>query len=241
MAQDKYIHQETVHNTIAAEIIVPKIMNLLKPKSVLDVGCGIGTWLNVFSKQGVKEFLGLDGDYVDKELLYKYINPSQFKSIDLEKPFNLKKEFDLVISLEVAEHLKESSADIFIESISKHSNNIIFSAAIPWQGGQNHLNEQWPNYWEAKFKKFGFKIFDLIRPEIWNNEKIEFWYKQNIFLFSKNNFSEVSNPCLPLIHPDLYKIKNNEIEKLKNELKKIREGVITYSELLKILKRKLSK
>jgi 2-polyprenyl-3-methyl-5-hydroxy-6-metoxy-1,4-benzoquinol methylase len=65
----------------------------------------------------------------------------------LIQPLDLEKEFDLVVSLEVAEHLPASAADQFVNTLVKHGKKILFSAAIPGQGGQDHLNEQWPDYW----------------------------------------------------------------------------------------------
>lgn len=131
-----YKHDELAHNTRSAKIISKLIYEELKPISILDVGCGIGTWLCVFKSIGVKEVLGIDGDYVDRELLKKYIDDSEFKSIDLRYSFDLKKKFDLVISLEVAKHLPFESADNFIDSICRHGDTVLFSAALPGQGGK---------------------------------------------------------------------------------------------------------
>lgn len=209
----KYFHDETTHNVNAPNEVVPHLMQMFKPLSVLDVGCGIGTWLNVFLKNGVTEVHGIDGDFVDRKLLYQYINPEQFSAMDLIFEFDLKKSFDLVICLEVAEHLPASSANGFISSLCRHSDTIVFSAAVPWQGGQNHINEQWKDYWINLFNEKGFTAYDLLRPLIWNNKKVEWWYKQNILVFSKNDLSLLypeKYPVLEIIHPDLF------MEKLQN-------------------------
>ena len=115
--ESKYLHTESVHNLTAPQEIVPVIMNLLKPDSVIDIGCGVGTFLYCFKKEGVKEVLGVDGSWVNKELLSKYLTADEFVEMDLEKEFRLQKQYDLVLSLEVAEHISENSADIFIKNL----------------------------------------------------------------------------------------------------------------------------
>lgn len=208
----KYIHQTHVHNLIAPQQVVPLLINLFHPQNVLDVGCGIGTWLSVFKQHGVQEVYGIDGDFVDKNLLWNYINKAEFAAKDLGLSFNLEKNFDLVICLEVAEHLEKKQAQGFIESICKHADVIVFSAAVPGQGGQNHLNEQWPAYWINLFKKQGFECYDILRPLIWNIKEIDWWYKQNMLVFSKKSlvgFKEFPF-VLPLIHPQHLQQKINE-------------------------------
>lgn len=209
-----YIHTEDVHNTKAAEVVVPIVLELLSVNSVLDIGCGIGTWLKVFKECGIKDLLGVDGDYVNRTQLQ--IDQNNFLSHDLTQTLSLEKDFDLVVSLEVAEHLPEEAADLFVESIVKHGKAILFSAAIPGQGGQNHLNEQWPSYWQAKFLKHGYRYYDPIRPLIWNNKDVEVWYRQNMFLLLHES---VENSFVPfsgvnLIHPDFWL----EVENLRNQL-----------------------
>ena len=170
----KYIHTEKYHNIKAPKLIVDLFLEFYQPKSVVDVGCGIGTFLHCFKEKGINEVLGIDGDWVDPNLISKYLKESEFLVKDLEKPFMLNKKFDLVISLEVAEHLRPEYADQFIETLINLGDIILFSAAIPGQGGTNHLNEQWPSYWQKKFNKHGFIFHDIFRPLIWENEDIFF-------------------------------------------------------------------
>lgn len=207
-----YIHTEEIHNLTAPREVVPLLIQLTKPKSVLDVGCGTGTWLNVFDENGVKDFLGVDGDFVNRSLLK--IKTDNFIPVDLRKPLDLKRRFDLVVCLEVAEHLSIENADVLINSLVNHSDQIIFSAAIPNQGGQNHLNEQWPDYWAEKFYEHGYYFHDTIRPIIWNNSKIDWWYRQNIFLVNKTKPERES--ALSIVHPELFNkstnLQNKELE-----------------------------
>lgn len=219
-----YLHSEKIHNKTAAEIILPKLFQIYKPNSILDIGCGLGTWLSAAKEMGVSEVMGIDGDYVNKEILFKYIQPSEFIPFDLRKNIDLGKKFDLCICLEVAEHLPANSSDTLIESLVRHSDSILFSAAIPGQGGQNHVNEQWASYWVGKFGKHGFKVYDPIRYQIWDNSTIEPWYKQNLLLFSKSELNFPEPTQVDLIHPDFFKREVFKSKLLKKQLQKIIEG-----------------
>ena len=95
----KYKHEEHVHNLESPNQIVPEIIKLLAPKSVVDVGCGIGTFLNVFKKNHVQDVLGIDGSWVNRDLLHKHISEEEFKECNLEEPIQLEKKYDLALSL----------------------------------------------------------------------------------------------------------------------------------------------
>lgn len=214
-----YIHETSVHNKIAGREVIPLVIDMLQPQSVLDVGCGIGTWLSVFKEMGVRNILGIDGDYVDKELLRQNINDDEFLPIDLSRKFDLNKRFDLVLCLEVAEHMPESSSREFALSLSRHSEQILFSAAIPGQIGQGHINEQWLGYWVEIFSELGYSVYDLFRPKIWDNAKVDWWYRQNMVLFSsKNSENEnLQNTVFSIVHPDnyIYKVEKMEESQIK--------------------------
>jgi SAM-dependent methyltransferase len=200
----------------SAREIIPLIFEFIQPRSIVDVGCGIGTWLSVFKEFGIQECLGIDGDYVDRELLQ--ISPDEFLSLDLKSPLQIDKTFDLVLSLEVAEHLPSECADSFIDSLTQLGQIIVFSAAIPYQGGTEHINEQWPDYWLTKFRNRGYLGIDYFRRKIWNNDKVEPWYAQNIFIFVREDYLKKyplleqelqnTNPSqLAIVHPKIY-LKN---------------------------------
>ena len=170
----------------SADEIVPDVADLINPKSVVDVGCGVGRFLLVFLKNGAKDVLGIDGNWInpsDLEIPSKF-----FLAHDLNCPLFLGKKFDLVVSLEVAEHLFENSAETFIDTLTSLGDIILFSAAIPGQRGTNHLNEQWPEYWVSRFSKRGYTAFDFLRKKMWKNKNIAAWYRQNLLLFFKNDF-----------------------------------------------------
>jgi SAM-dependent methyltransferase len=197
----------------SAQEIVPLVVDLIQPRSVIDVGCGVGAWLSVFKGCGVGEIRGIDGDYIDRKALL--IPQKQFRSVDLTKPFQLDEQFDLVVSLEVAEHLPRESAEAFISSLVRLGPVILFSAAVPFQGGNHHVNEQWPEYWADLFQKKGYRVIDCIRQKIWHNNNVQFYYAQNILLFASEDYLEghprlkqeaehTNTAQLSLVHPDLY-------------------------------------
>lgn len=200
----------------SAEEIVPIIMGLINPKRVVDVGCGNGDWLSVFMRHGVEEVLGVD--FHSGETLR--IPGDKFLKADLEQPLNIDSQFDLVMSLEVAEHLHGWAAEPFVESLTNLGPVVLFSASIPFQGGVHHLNEQWPEYWASLFRQRGYVVVDCVRKKIWNNLKVEWWYAQNILIFVKadavKNYPSLQKELEPeekvmlsVVHPTLYASKAN--------------------------------
>jgi hypothetical protein len=161
------------------------VLELIRPESVVDIGCATGAWLSVFYNQGVKNILGLDGAYINHADLL--IPPDCFRPLDLEQPFSLSERFDLAISLEVAEHLPAASSEGFVKSVCQLAPVVLFSAAIPGQGGIHHLNEQWPEYWRQKFANEEFTMFDPFRPKFLYDERVAPYYRQNVFLFISNS------------------------------------------------------
>jgi SAM-dependent methyltransferase len=222
----------------SAEVVVPLVLQLVPARSVLDVGCGDGTWLSVFRKHGVDDMIGIDGGYVSRELLQ--IPQDRFQDVDLAKPFSLGRVFDLAVCLEVAEHLPPECATGFIESLTCLAPVVLFSAAIPKQGGNHHTNEQWPEYWAKLFGEHGFRPLDFIRRHVWQNDAVEFWYAQNTLLFVQANlletnasfkaeFERTNRNQLSLVHPRQY-LAVEEVVRAK--LTPPPSGVIAASRLL---------
>jgi SAM-dependent methyltransferase len=187
----------------SARTVIPAVIELLQPASVLDVGCGTGTWLSEWRRAGLTDITGIDGDYVDRAALQ--LTADQFVPADLRKPFSLGRKFDLVQSFEVAEHLEEPYADAFVQSLTEHGETILFSAAVPGQGGTHHVNEQWPSYWAEKFAKAGYTAYDVIRPRFWTDPRVVWWYKQNILLFARGRELDGEATTLDVVHPEMYR------------------------------------
>jgi SAM-dependent methyltransferase len=166
----------------SAERIVPLVMRWVRPASVVDVGCGDGSWLATFAAHGAREVLGLDGDWVRTDQLK--IPAASFVRAALDRPIELERRFDLAMSLEVAEHLPPGRAVGFVRDLARLAPVVLFSAAIPEQGGLNHVNEQWPDWWADLFAGQGLVAVDALRWRIWNEPDVTWWYKQNIVLYA---------------------------------------------------------
>ncbi len=186
------------------EQIIPYVLEQINPKSVVDFGCGEGRWLMEVKRNNANiEILGLDGYYVNKDRLC--ISKDEFMAVDLRKKIRLSKKYDLAISTEVAEHIEEEYVDVFVDNLSMASDYILFSAAIPGQGGEHHVNKQWQSYWVKKFKSRGYKADFSIRNHFWNNTNINTWRKQNILVFSKNWEENITSDIVDVVHPDVMK------------------------------------
>ena len=163
--------------------MLPLVFSWVHPRSVVDVGCGVGTWLGEAARLGIEDFLGVDGDYVDRAMLE--IPAERFVPRDLCEPFDLGRRFDLVMSVEVAEHLPLAHADRFVEALTSLGAVVLFSAAIPGQGGEHHVNEDWPQAWARRFAKHGYRWADPLRLATWNDERVDPWYAQNLLVFHR--------------------------------------------------------
>jgi hypothetical protein len=200
----------------SAQIVVSLVYKLLEPASVLDVGCAMGTWLDEWGKAGVQDMLGIDGDYIDRAGLL--IPEDKFSPLELEQPFSLGRTFDLVTALEVAAHLEQANADAFVESLTRHGDTILFSSAVPGQGGDHHVNEQWPSYWAEKFAKAGYTLYDNIRPQIWTDPRIMPWYRQNILLFARGRSFGTTEAPLDLVHPEFWRRRTEVLSSMPKAL-----------------------
>ncbi|MCV3456608.1 class I SAM-dependent methyltransferase [Campylobacter sp. CNRCH_2016_0050h] len=221
---EEFYKQQSQGSYQSAKEIIPIINNFIPNiQSVLDVGCGIGTWLKAWQEQNkLIEIFGVDGNDISESFFY--IDKHNYKKVDLTTTANTilddikqslkdinknySKLFNLTQSLEVAEHIDEKYAQNFIELLTLTSDIILFSAAIPNQGGLEHINEQPPKYWANLFEKYDYLCFD-IRNLFWENDKIDFWYRQNIFLYiHKDKINSLELPIkstqnpMHMVHPE---------------------------------------
>lgn len=201
----KFYEYVEAHSVQEAKIIISHIIKRFQPKSVVDFGCAEGVWLKTIQEMDSHiSVLGLDGDYVAKDRLK--IPENCFRSADLSKPVRLPQKYDLALSLEVAEHIDEQYSDIFIDNLVNASDCIIFSAAIPQQGGTHHVNEQRQSYWVKKFAERGYLADISIRNHFWNEQKIVYYYRQNLLCFMKKGaiLRELDKEELyDVVHPEL--------------------------------------
>lgn len=210
---EQFFEQLDGGSVTAAREIAPIIVEALRPASVLDVGSGRGGWAAAFAGAGVSDFLCIDGDYVDRNRLH--IPVDRFRVANLAEPLELGRRFDLAICVEVGEHLPESAAGVLVDSIARHADAALFSAAIPLQNGTNHINRQWPAYWASLFAQRGYSCFDYLRWEVWERASIPIWYRQNCLLYlnaaglsklpptSPVPAARVESP-VAVVHPEFY-------------------------------------
>jgi hypothetical protein len=219
--------KQTESSGESADQIVPLILDLAPIHSVIDIGCGVGSWLSVFMKYGLSDFIGVDSAYTDKSKLA--IPEDRFIPFDLNHRFELDREFDLVISLEVAEHLSVDAAEIFVDTLTSLGPLVLFSAAIPYQGGLNHINEQWPDYWVDLFRQKKYMAIDFLRSQLCTNENTSWWYAQNMMLYVKEDqldrypnllgITKTSNPFpYSIVHPRAYLKKVEKLEQLQLQI-----------------------
>lgn len=188
MYDDNFYENLVDRSLQSARRYLGHLWNTFQPKFVLDVGCGRGAWLQSCHELGATRLLGLDGGWNTQSLMID--DAIEFRSIDLNKSFSIPEKVELTICVEVAEHLEPKAAPQFIQCLTESSNVVLFSAAYLNQIGTNHINLQQHSYWAKLFAAHCFCPFDLFRPVFWGDEDIDFWYRQNAFLYVKKDSSE---------------------------------------------------
>lgn len=177
----EFFEDQFAESSRSAAVVVPFVMSMVPARSVVDVGCGIGCWAGQFLSHGAS-VIGVDGDWVDRTSLR--IPETCFLPRDLSNQLRLNDRFDLAVCIEVAEHLPPDRASSLIEDLVGLAPCVLFSAAVPDQGGTGHLNEQPLPYWAAKFAAHGYQPADCIRLRIWDDERISWWFRQNLIFFA---------------------------------------------------------
>jgi hypothetical protein len=207
----------------SAAALVPRLVELLQPASVIDIGCANGLWLEAFGRAGVGRLRGVDGPWVPKDALR--VRAEQLHTLDLAKcplPYRLGEpgeRFDLLVSFELLEHLPAVRAESLVDAMCAMADALLVSAAVPHQGGTGHVNERWPDHWVERFRARGFVACDFLRLAIWNDERIAPWYRQNIIGyfrgqvppavrdFAVSQALRVVGEPLPLCHPGVFSYK----------------------------------
>ena len=165
----------------SAQVLLPILLDLITVGSVADFGCGQGAWLNVWRELGIEDVVGVDGDYVDRAALL--IDSDHFVGADLCRSVDLGRRFDVVQSLEVAEHLPESAAQELVQTLVRHGDVVIFSAAVPGQGGTDHVNERPREWWRRLFAAHGYVVLDPFRRRLCGEKRVKRWYQYNTLLY----------------------------------------------------------
>ena len=200
-----YDHSTNCHTLAGAEAALPYIFGDRCPASLIDVGCGVGTWVRATMDFGITDVCGIDGvDVREDDLLFPR---SLFRQQDLTQPWHLGRMFDVALCLEVGEHLPPEKAPTLVQALAVHSDVVMFSGACPGQRGQHHVNCQWPDYWQSLFNAQGYVCDDAIRWKIWDIAAIEPWYRQNMFVATRAPDRAGREPRMSrVIHPQMLAI-----------------------------------
>lgn len=197
----------------SAARVLPLVLSLVPVGSAVDVGCGDGSWLAALSALGVSDIMGVEGPWISPQQLK--IPTDKVRRMRLDQAIRIDRRFDLALSLEVAEHLPPARAESFVADLVALAPAVLLSAAIPGQGGHRHVNEQWPGYWATLFARHGYAAVDCLRPRLWTDGGVAWWYRQNLILFCDAGMRE-RHPTLAaaaapspdavkaLVHPECF-------------------------------------
>ena len=231
MPKIDFNHSCNIHTLKGPQAALPVILEITRAKSLLDVGCGVGLWLKAAQALDITDVFGVDGVAIPPEQLT--IACALFRQQDLTRSWSLGRRFEAAICLEVAEHLDERSAVVLIAALTAHSDCVIFGAACPGQPGQHHVNCQWPAYWQKLFNDHKYVCTDEVRWRIWDDERIEPWYRQNIFIARRNPGHAGREPRIPAaVHPAIYQLMDEA--HFSKTMKEVARGQLPWTWYLKI-------
>jgi SAM-dependent methyltransferase len=217
----EYEHWRNRHTVDGPRKALPVLLGAARPGSLLDVGCGTGSWLRAALDFGIRDVRGVDGVPVPDD---QRAAPAERMEVrDLRQSWDLGRKYDVAICLEVAEHIESACEAALFDTLTRHSDLIIFSAACPGQNGQHHVNCQWPSHWQARFNERGFAARDDVRWQIWESDDIEPWYRQNVFIARREPANAGKEPRIrSVVHPDMVRhmwrneLRAEQIEEIRN-------------------------
>ncbi|MEM7219563.1 MAG: class I SAM-dependent methyltransferase [Pseudomonadota bacterium] len=220
--------------TEATRVSAAAVLELIWPEvggdSVVDIGCATGIWLAACTELGARRVLGVDGPWVDAAALE--IPVASFLQHDLASGLpdgldDLDGRFDLALCIEVAEHLSAARGDELIAFLCRRSDCVLFSAAVPGQGGTGHVNEQRQSYWQQRFASQGYRAFDLMRPRLWRREDVNVIYRQNLLCYAREASAAFGRLvaagheplpddefALDRVHPELFERREDQHRRL---------------------------
>ncbi|WP_158055637.1 class I SAM-dependent methyltransferase [Halorussus halophilus] len=177
MANDPQLRADVEH-------IVNVLYQEFQPASVIDLGCGVGHYLNSFQKRGAS-IHGVEGAV--SAFNHLQVPKSTVEHHDLRTPYSTSDNYDLVVCFEVAEHLPESAAETLVDSITGCGQTVTFTAATPGQSGTHHINLQPHGYWIDLFEKRGYEYRAERTRELQEEMTVDAatWIPKNLMLFSR--------------------------------------------------------
>lgn len=166
-----------------AERLAAYLWSVYKPRSVIDFGCADGLYLVPFVQRDI-DVLGVDYSPALREI-------AQIDNLvlaDLRKPYFAGRKFDLVLCLEMLEHIEAMYAEQVVENIARAGDLLVVSAAAEGQGGEGHVNCRPERYWVDLFAKQGF--VPAVRDTIYLIDYMKQgyrlgWLTQNVIIYRK--------------------------------------------------------
>jgi SAM-dependent methyltransferase len=213
-------HRTGSERSAAAVLDQLRLLGLGPWPRVVDVGCGQGEWLRASLGRGATTAVGIDGPW--NESAFDPNGPVAFRSCDLANASSNDlaslvggERFDLAISVEALEHIPPAAGARVIEALVSWSDLVVFSAAIPGQGGRQHQNEQWQSHWADEFAKYGYEPYDLVRPALWDRAEVEPWYRQNVLVYAatppRPELRPAARGFLDLVHPEVFSLRRVQL------------------------------
>jgi SAM-dependent methyltransferase len=169
-----HIHDRSLANALTQYLLE------IDTTTVVDFGCGLGDYARAF------KFAGLKVEAYDGNPNTEAISEGTGKVLDLSKPFYLGKKFDVVMSLEVGEHIPAEFEDQFIDNITKHAKkHLIISWAVEGQGGSGHVNCKNNDYIIEQVVDRGFKYNAEASEALRKSATNASWFSYTLLVFDK--------------------------------------------------------
>lgn len=209
---DSWVFGDIEKRKVNARKVLQPVFGILGvPNSFLDIGGGAGSWCAAAKNLGVQRVRLVDA--CPPNQVIPELSQEEQVQANLEEGIPNQGQFDLVICIEVIEHLTDHAASRLIKQMTSFSNFILFSAAIPGQGGIGHISERLHEYWHNKFSQFKFDKYDVIRPMLISRSDISSIHRQNLFIYAKKECSH-SLADLPQICDDMELIRAEHLKSL---------------------------
>ncbi|KPQ09006.1 MAG: hypothetical protein HLUCCA09_02155 [Rhodobacteraceae bacterium HLUCCA09] len=220
--------RERVRRAGWAAAIAGALTDHFRPRSVVDIGCGLGFFLAAMGGRGADRLTGVDADWV--EGLPTEIPRDRYLLHDLETPLPDLGRHDLAACLEVAEHLGAARGPSLVAELTALSDVVLFSAAIPGQGGRGHVNCRWQSYWAGLFAEHGHACYDPYRRRLAAMPDMAPWFAQNLLLFVREGGAvpdgiaphriapQAADMVLPLVHTRLLRARERRFRAAVRQL-----------------------